>query len=128
MVSPSTVNSMTCDIIDLAPSTANLPPHPSRGEAALSSSRELQRFAQRSQALDLGYELPLTTSEAGAYIGLHPKTVERMARDAEIPAHPVCGVRRKTWKLFASELDVWLRSKVDSPRHPCSPDGKEMKK
>lgn len=112
-------------VIDLTPPAANLLQHWSGDETVVSSSRELRRFNERSRAQDLGYELPLTTREAGAYVGLHPKTVERMARAGEIPAHPVSGVRRKTWKLYASELDAWVRTKVDSPRHPCSPDGKD---
>jgi excisionase family DNA binding protein len=90
-----------------------------------SSARELRRFLERRRAQELGYEMPLNTEEAAAYVGYHKKTVERMARDGEIPAHPASGVRRKTWKFYASELDAWLRGKISSSRHPCSPNGKE---
>lgn len=94
--------------------------------AAISpTSHDLSRFLERQRAQELGFELPLTTGEAAVYVGLHQKTVERMARMGEIPAHPVSGVRRKTWKLYATELDAWLRAKVNSPRHPCSPNGKD---
>jgi excisionase family DNA binding protein len=86
---------------------------------------EAQRFFERHRAQALGYELPLNTREAAAYVGLHPKTVERMAREGTIPAHPVSGVRRKTWRFYASELDAWLHDRVDSPRRPCSPNGKD---
>jgi excisionase family DNA binding protein len=67
----------------------------------------------------------MNTEEAAAYVGYHKKTIERMARMGTIPAHPVSGVRRKTWKFFPSELDAWLRSRVNSRRYPCSPDGKD---
>jgi excisionase family DNA binding protein len=103
------------------------PPQPtpdSTSEPGSSSSEE-QRFLERRRAQALGYELPLNTKEAAAYIGLHAKTVERMARCDEIPAHPISGVRRKTWKFYPSELDAWLRGRVNSSRRPCSPNGKD---
>ena len=89
------------------------------------SSRDLTRFIERRRAQKLGYELPLNTREAADYVGFHRKTIERMARAGEIPAHPASGVRRKTWKFYASELDSWLRAKVHSPRRPCSPNGRD---
>ena len=98
--------------------------HPSPTPTS-STVSEAQRFLERRQAQVLGYEVPLNTREAAAYIGLHPKTVERMAREGTIPAHPVSGVRRKTWRFYASEMDAWLHNRVDSPRRPCSPNGKD---
>lgn len=80
------------------------------------TSRDLTRFTERCRARDLGYELPLDTREAGDYVGFHSKTVERMARVGEIPAHPASGVRHKTWKFYPSELDVWLHAKINSHR------------
>jgi len=88
-------------------------------------SAEIQRFIERRRAQELGYELPLNTGEAATHLGYHWKTVQRMARSGEIPAHPVSGVRRKTWKFYASELDAWVRAKVNSTRRPCSPNGKD---
>ena len=100
---------------------------PGRRQAAIPTNRELTRFIERHRARKLGLELTLTTKETARYVGLHPKTVERMARACEIPAHPVSGVRRKTWRFYPSELDAWLRAKVNSLRHPCSPNGKDRK-
>jgi excisionase family DNA binding protein len=70
----------------------------------------------------LGYELPLNTEEAALFVDYNPKTVERMARNGEIPAHPISGTHKKTWRFYASELDEWLRAKVNSHRYPCSPN------
>lgn len=89
------------------------------------TNRELQRFIERRRYLELGHELPMNSREAAAYIGYHPKTVVKMARQGEIPAHPASGVRRHTWKFYATELDAWLRAKLSSSRHPCSPNGKD---
>lgn len=86
---------------------------------------QLRRFLERRHALELGYELPFDTFEAAEYVGLHPKTVERMARRGEIPAHPISGARRKTWRYYRTELDEWLRGRVNSRRYPCSPNGKD---
>ena len=108
----------------MPPSTTNQPDQTASVHIP-PASRELQRFIERKRYQELGYELPMNTKEAAAYVGFHWKTVERMARAGEIPAHPVSGVRRKTWKYYASELDVWLRGKVSSRRHPCSPNGKD---
>lgn len=103
----------------------NQQPHEPATTPVPTDPHDLRRFHERRRARELGYELPLNTEEAAAYLGYHPKTVQRMARNGEIPAHPASGVRRKTWKFYAFELDTWLRAKLSSPRHPCSPDGKD---
>jgi excisionase family DNA binding protein len=90
-----------------------------------SESHDVQRFLDRKRYQELGYELPMNTKEAAAYVGMHQKTVEKKAREGSVPAHPVSGVHRKTWKFYASELDAWLRGRVSSPCHPCSPNGKD---
>jgi excisionase family DNA binding protein len=94
------------------PSAVNHRRRKSQVETVTPTSHDLTRFTERCRARDLGYELPIDTREAADYVGFHPKTVERMARMGEIPAHPVSGVSRKTWKFYPSELDVRLRAKV----------------
>jgi excisionase family DNA binding protein len=47
--------------------------------------------------------------------GLHPKTVERWAREGRIPAYHYS----RHWKFRASELEVWMLSHVNSLCHPC---------
>jgi excisionase family DNA binding protein len=47
--------------------------------------------------------------------GLHPKTVERWAREGRIPAYHFFW----HWKFRASELEVWMLSHVNSLCHPC---------
>jgi excisionase family DNA binding protein len=87
--------------------------------------RSAERFLERRQAQALGHEVPLLSEEAAVYVGFKPKTMQRWARGGTIPAHPVSGVHRKSWRFYASELDAWLHQQVNSPRRPCSPDGKE---
>jgi excisionase family DNA binding protein len=127
MLITSKAHSKITEIIELSSSTVNQRRKKSHCEPISSTAADLRRFTERSRARELGYEIPLNTCEAAGYVGLHPKTTEKMARLGGIPAHAACGVRRKTWKYYPSELDAWLRAKVDSPRHPCSPNGKDIK-
>jgi excisionase family DNA binding protein len=51
------------------------------------------------------YEPLLNDKQAAEFLGgLHPKTVQRMARGGEIPSYRV----KKYWKYRASELSAWL--------------------
>ena len=109
----------------IPPSVIIQQPHQRSSDHVPPTTRELRRFLERKRYLELGLELTMNTREAADYLGMHQKTIERMARDGEIPAHPASGVRRKTWKLYPSELDAWLRARVSSRRHPCSPNGED---
>ena len=47
----------------------------------------------------------MSDAEAGAFLGgLHPKTVQRMARRGELPAYRI----GRYWRFRASELSAWL--------------------
>jgi len=51
--------------------------------------------------------------EAARFVGMHPKTLERFARNGVVPGHPIGeGYRRKRWRFLLSELDVWLRARM----------------
>ena len=53
----------------------------------------------------MSYEPLLTDAEAGKFLGgLHPKTVQRMARRGELPAYRI----GRYWRFRASELSEWL--------------------
>ena len=107
------------------PPTGNPPARTARTKRVSPTNAALSRLIERRRAQELGHELPLNTVEAAAYIGFHPKSVEKMARLGEIPAHPASGAQRKTWRFYRSDLDSWLRAKVNSARYPCSPNGKD---
>jgi excisionase family DNA binding protein len=59
----------------------------------------------------------VTASEAGNFLELHPTTVQRLARQGLLPAHPVAGRKRKHWRFLRSELGAWLRARS------CEGDG-----
>ena len=57
----------------------------------------------------------LDTDQAAAIMRIHPKTLQRMARQGLVPGFRVGDL----WRFRASALDDWLRSGVCSKRHSC---------
>jgi len=56
----------------------------------------------------LRFEPLLDDERAAEFLGgIHPKTLQRMARRGEVPAYRV----GRFWRYRASELDDWLRVK-----------------
>jgi excisionase family DNA binding protein len=64
---------------------------------------------------------PLTSRDVAAMLGVGHKTIERHAREGEIPAH----FRLNRWYFFQSELVRWLKAEVHSalPTVPCESGG-----
>jgi hypothetical protein len=60
-------------------------------------------------------------AEAAKFLRINPRTLMKMARDCEVPAHPLGDGPRKLWRFLLSELDEWLRGRINSARRPCSP-------
>jgi excisionase family DNA binding protein len=54
----------------------------------------------------------VTAVKAGQVLELHPATVQRLARQGDLPAHPVSIGKRKHWRFLLSELHKWLRSRT----------------
>ena len=61
------------------------------------------------------FERVLNTEEAAALLKIHPKTLQKMAREGTVPAFRIGDL----WRFRASALDEWLRSGVSSNRHSC---------
>ena len=61
------------------------------------------------------FEPLLTPADAGAYLGVHPKTTIRMARERTIPA---LRVGEKHWRFRRSDLEQWVDRQVRSRRQP----------
>ena len=75
------------------------------------SASQPSRFApSRSQSLprpDFIFEPLLDSDEAAELLRIHPKTLQRMARNRQIHGIQV----GKLWRFRASELETWLRTK-----------------
>lgn len=62
---------------------------------------------QQTSESGSGFEPLLDSVEAAELLRIHPKTLQRMARNREIAATQI----GKLWRFRASELDRWLKSK-----------------
>jgi len=59
--------------------------------------------------MDYQFEALINTNEAAVLLGIHPKTLQHMARNGRVP-----GIRvGKYWRFRKSEIDHWLRSDVN---------------
>lgn len=59
-------------------------------------------------------EYYVDAAEAARFLSIHSRTLQQLARTGIVPAHPLgCGPR-KFWRFLLSELDDWLRARIDS--------------
>jgi len=64
----------------------------------------------------------VTTAAVAKFLGLSRRTVAKMAREGRIPAHPVSGTARRTWRFKLSEVEVSLASQLQHPILSERPD------
>jgi excisionase family DNA binding protein len=71
----------------------------------------------------MSYEPLMSDAEAAKFLGgLHPKTVQRMARRGELPSYRI----GKYWRYRASELSAWLMLHSSSQINPPAQTRKEI--
>lgn len=56
----------------------------------------------------IGFEPVLHSQEAAALLGIHPKTLQKMARKGTIPGFRI----GKLWAFRASALNEWLERRL----------------
>ena len=66
--------------------------------------------ARRPQVSELNFEQLLDTDEAATLLKIHPKTLQKMARNGEITGVQV----GRLWRFRASVLNEWLEHKMAS--------------
>ncbi len=71
--------------------------------------------SREPESLGDAFERVLNTDEAAALLQIHPKTLQRMARQGIVPAFRIGDL----WRFRASSLDQWLRSGLCSKSHSC---------
>lgn len=57
----------------------------------------------------------LSSNEAASLLKVHPKTLQKMARDGRIPALRIGDL----WRFRASDLDEWVKAQLSSYCHSC---------
>jgi excisionase family DNA binding protein len=65
------------------------------------------------------FEPFLEAEEAAPYLRMSPRHLKKLAREGKVPAHPRGDGQRRRWLFRLSELDVWMRSQVNSACDPC---------
>jgi len=60
----------------------------------------------------------VSVDKAADYLDMKPKTLLEKARKGMIPAYPWGDGPRKTWRFKLSQLDEWMKAKINSPRRP----------
>ncbi len=66
--------------------------------------------ARKPQISELTFEQLLDSDEAAALLKIHPKTLQKMARNGEITGVQV----GRLWRFRASVLNEWLEQKMAS--------------
>ena len=59
-------------------------------------------------------EYYVDAAEGALFLKMDRRTLLQKARQGRIPAHPMGDGPRKTWRFLLSELDAWLRRRVNS--------------
>lgn len=57
------------------------------------------------------FERMLTSDEAGELLQIHPKTLQKWARQGKVPAMRFGDL----WRFRASQLDAWVKNALFSP-------------
>jgi excisionase family DNA binding protein len=85
---------------------------PLRGVEVFSALATVSAVNESRQAFE-----PLIGCEDAAKLlgNIHVKTLQRYARLGTLPGYRVAG----HWYFRATELDAWLRSRINSSCHPC---------
>jgi excisionase family DNA binding protein len=82
--------------------------------------KEVQEMLSRASSMKsevlAQFEPLLSDTKVSKLLGLHPKTVARMARRGELPAIRI----GRYWRFRASELDAWLETIASGRKKPCS--------
>ena len=60
----------------------------------------------------------VNASDAARFLGIHPKTLMRLARNRILPAYSFTDGTRHNWRFLKSELDIWMQTRVNSSSHP----------
>ena len=61
------------------------------------------------------FEPLIDADETAELLGLHPKTVQQMARAGRIPSMRI----GKFWRFRKSQIDSWLQSEVNCAGYAC---------
>ena len=74
----------------------------------ITSKREKVMAVDSFRSATVSLEPYVDSIAAGKFLGLHPVTVMRLAREGHLPGHPLRQAKRRQWRFLLSELSSWL--------------------
>jgi excisionase family DNA binding protein len=112
----------------------NRSPDQGRGVVSTEASEMLHR--SRADVSPLGDqeersfrpEPYVDAKEGAAFLRTHPKTLMRLAREGTVPAYSFNEGTRRHWRFLISELDKWMKTKINSSAHPVRSVAHERRK
>jgi excisionase family DNA binding protein len=73
---------------------------------------------------EMNHEPPIDSKTAAAYLNIHYKTLERMARVGEVPATK----SGRSWQFLRSLLRKWLKERMNSNLNKRRPSKNDEEK
>jgi hypothetical protein len=61
----------------------------------------------------------LEAAEAAPFVRMSRRHLLKLAREGAVPAHPRGDGQRRRWLFLLTELDAWMRGRVNSGCDPC---------
>jgi hypothetical protein len=83
--------------------------------------------AERLRDAAMSLEPYVDSIVAGDFLGLHPVTVMRLAREGQLPGHPVRQAKRRQWRFLLSELSRWLARQTNGDAASIAKDRDPVK-
>ncbi len=63
----------------------------------------------------MNFEPLLTSEQAAALLQIHAKTLQRMARDGQVPGIQI----GRQWRFRTADMAQWVDTKLQSTSHSC---------
>lgn len=70
-------------------------------------------------AAPLSFEPFIEAAEAAPFLRILERHLKKLAREAKVPAHPRGDGQRRRWLFLLTELDAWMRGRVNSAFDLC---------
>lgn len=118
MMATKEVQTQTYDCLEAAPPPGRQPRQgckPKSAAGAKCMNTEQQSCTFQSSVL----EPFLEAEEAASFVKYSPRHLKQLAREGKVPAHPRGDGQRRRWLFLLSELDAWMRGRVNSTCDPC---------
>lgn len=61
----------------------------------------------------------IEAEDAAPFVCISERHLKKLAREGKVPAHPRGDGQRRRWLFLLSELDTWMRGRVNSACDPC---------